>query len=308
MNLAKPAIDVPAIQSVQLTKVFGDLRAVDGVDLRVERGEIFGFCGPNGSGKSTTIKILLDELRPTSGSAQIFGLDTHSRARAVHALVGYLPGDLVLPGDMKAGAYLDFLASLRQACDQRFRDTLVDRFELDLTRRIGDLSTGNRQKVGLVQAFMHRPALVLLDEPMTGLDPLVQHSFHELLNEVTADGMTVLLSTHRLSELNRVAQRVGILRQGRLVAVDRVAELRSTTRSRLEFEFAAPADLGFLRSADGIVDLQITGNTVIAIVEGAIDDTLRRATDTGTIVSIRAPETDLQQAFLDHYSKPATPL
>jgi len=294
----------PAIRTLGLTKAFGDLLAVDGLDLEVERGEVFGFLGPNGSGKSTTIRLLLDELRPTAGSAQVFGLDTHADSVAVHALIGYLPGDLVLPPDMLAGEYLDFLATLRGGIDVAFRRELVERFELDTTRRIGHLSTGNRQKVGLVQALMHRPELVLLDEPMTGLDPLVQHSFHELLTEVVGDGMTVLLSTHRLSELNRAADRVGILRRGRLVTVDTVAAIRAAAVSRVEFEYASPPALDRLEGADGLTAIETTGNLVIVTVEGPIDDVLRRATRAGTILSMRTPETDLEQAFLDHYREP----
>lgn len=295
-----------AVETDRLTKVFGSLRAVDGLNLQIEQGEIFGFLGPNGSGKSTTIRMLLDELRPTSGTARIFGLDTHADVLAVHAMVGYLPGDLVLPPDMSAGDYLDFLGSLRGGSDPARRAELIDRFELDTSRRIGHLSTGNRQKVGLVQAFMHRPALVLLDEPMTGLDPLVQHNFHELLTEVAADGMTVLLSTHRLSELNRVADHVGILRDGRLVTVDTVAALRATTRSRLELEFAEPPDLALIERATGLTELRTSGTIVTVTIDGPVDSLLRGATEAGTIVSVRAPETDLEQAFLDHYRDPVT--
>ncbi len=290
-----------AIETSKLGKSFGSIHAVADLDLQVETGEIFGFLGPNGAGKSTTIRLLLDEVRPTSGSASVLGLDCHRDVVEVHRRVGYLPGELALPDDLTATQYLDVLATLRSGCDIAARNELIELFDLDPTRRLGQLSTGNKQKVGLVQAFMHRPEIVLLDEPIAGLDPLVQHDFHAMLAEVSRQGTTVFLSSHTLSEIDRVADRVGIIRNGRLVTVDSVSALKQQARRRIDIEFAAEPALLLLAAAKGVDTVEVDQNVVAVTIEGPVDPVLRAAIATGTVVSIHTPEVDLEDVFLHFY-------
>src|SRR3974390_3093795 len=206
-----------AIATSGLTKDFGSGRGLFGLDLEIRQGEVFGFLGPNGAGKSTTLRLLLDLIRPTAGSARVLGLDTVRDALAIRRRVGFLPGDLALYPKLTGRVVLDYFARLGGGGDPRVRDSLAERFDADLDRPVHQLSTGNRQKLGLVQAFMHEPELLILDEPIAGLDPLVQQSFHALLAEVSAEGRTVFLSSHTLSEVERVTHRLAILRQGRVV-------------------------------------------------------------------------------------------
>lgn len=291
-----------AISTSGLTKTFGDVHAVDGLDLRVERGEVFGFLGPNGSGKTTTIRMLLDLARPTAGSATVLGRDTRADAIEIHRRVGYLPGELALPGDLTGRELLAFVAELRPAADPAWRDELCERFTVPLDRRLGTLSTGSKQKVGLVQAFMHRPEMVFLDEPTRGLDPLVQRELHDLMDETRARGATVFLSSHTLSQVERVADRVGILRHGRLVVTDTLERLRARARREVELDYdTAPASLATLDGLPGVVGVRARGATVLVSVDGPLDAVLRAALDLGTVVNIRTPEADLEEIFLEYY-------
>jgi beta-exotoxin I transport system ATP-binding protein len=296
---------VAAITTAGLTKTFGDLAAVDGLDLTVEQGEIFGFLGPNGAGKTTTIRMCLDLARPTAGTITVLGLDSRIGALEIHRRIGYLPGELALPTDLTARQFLDFAGELRPGVDRLWRDELCDRFDVPLDRRIADLSTGNTQKVGLVQAFMHRPDVVFLDEPSRGLDPLVQREFHDLLAEVRARGSTVFLSSHALSEVDRVADRVGILRAGQLVVTDTLDHLRARARRKLELDYdAVPAPADPLAALPGVVSVHTSGTSLLVSVDGPLDAVLRAALGLGTIVNIRAPEADLEEIFLDYYRDP----
>jgi ABC-2 type transport system ATP-binding protein len=235
------AVSTPSVIATRgLTKDFGSGRGLFELDLEIQQGEIFGFLGPNGAGKSTTLRLLLDLIRPTSGSAQVLGIDTRTDSLAIRRRVGFLPGDLALYPKLTGSAVLDYFAQLRGGVDRGVRDSLAERFDADLHRPVHELSTGNRQKLGLIQAFMHEPELLILDEPIAGLDPLVQESFHALLAEVSAEGRTVFLSSHTLSEVERVTHRIAILRQGRLVVVDSLENLRKVAVQRLEIEFATP--------------------------------------------------------------------
>lgn len=213
-----------AIETHRLTKRFHAVTALDGLDLEVPTGQVFGFLGPNGAGKSTTIRILLDEIRASSGSASLLGLDSRRDAVAIHARLGYLPSDLALPPKLTGAQVLRFFARLRGTVDWGLADDLTDRFHADLTRRVGELSSGNRQKVGLIACLMHRPELVIMDEPNAGLDPLIQHEFQLLLREIADEGRTVFLSSHTLSEVQRVADRVAIIRRGALVATQDITD------------------------------------------------------------------------------------
>ncbi|HVS86144.1 MAG TPA: ABC transporter ATP-binding protein [Gaiellaceae bacterium] len=283
-----------------LSKDYGSGRGLFGLDLEVARGEVFGFLGPNGAGKSTTMRLLLDLIKPTSGSAYVLGLDAGKQSLAIRRRVGFLPGDWALYAKLTGRAVLDYLAQLRGGVDKRVRDGLVERFDAELDRPIRELSTGNRQKLGLVQAFMHEPELLILDEPIAGLDPLVQQSFHALLREVCAQGRTVFLSSHTLSEVERVTDRLAILRQGRLVVVDSLENLRKVAVQRLEVEFAEPVDAGRFRALAGVKEVRENGSTVTIGFEGSADPVVK-AIAAHRVLSIRPREDDLEDIFLRYY-------
>jgi ABC-2 type transport system ATP-binding protein len=234
-------MDGPAIVTRALTKTYGRARGVADLDLEVRPGEVFGYLGPNGAGKTTTLRLLLDLIRPTRGSATVLGLDSHREGRAIRRRVGYLPGDLRLYVSLSGRELLDYFGHLRGAIPRERAEALARRLDCDLGREIRALSSGNRQKLGLIQAFMSDPELLILDEPTNGLDPLVQQTFYELVLEARAAGRTVLLSSHILPEVERVCDRVGILREGRLVAVESIADLRARAVRRVEIEFGTPS-------------------------------------------------------------------
>lgn len=289
-----------AIRTTGLTKAFGELAAVDDLDLQVHTGEIFGFLGPNGAGKSTTIRMLLDQLRATSGSASVLGLDMHADSLQIRRRIGYIPGDLALYPKLTGRQTINYFANLRGGVDMRYVDELAERLNADLSRKVREYSTGNRQKIGLIQAFMHKPELLILDEPNAGLDPLVQQTFQEMLREVRADGRTVFLSSHTLSEVERVADRVGILRHGRLVVVERVDALKRKAIRRLEFEFAEPVPADVFAGVDVVRDVEIDGVHARVSYEGAVHPVLRAAM-TRRVVDIHSREADLEEIFLDYY-------
>ncbi|MDP8987242.1 MAG: ABC transporter ATP-binding protein [Actinomycetota bacterium] len=286
------------METRDLTKHFGHLAAVDGLDVELHRGEVFGLLGPNGAGKTTTIRLLLDFLRPTRGSATVLGgsgSDPEVRRR-----IGYLPADLRLDPRYRAGELFAFLGSLRGGLDEGFLRALVERFDLDPTRPIGELSSGNRRKVGIVQAFAHRPELLILDEPSSGLDPLLQHEFLLLVREAVAEGATVLLSSHVLPEVERVADRVAILRRGRLVTVTGVAELRRRTRQRIDLLVAGHVDAEVFAGVPGVVERRRSGNLVQLVVEGSVDAVVKAAAGLD-VERITTSGGDLEEAFLEHY-------
>jgi ABC-2 type transport system ATP-binding protein len=290
-----------AIRTTRLTKDYGHGRGLFGLDFEVRRGEVLGFLGPNGAGKSTTMRLLLDLIKPTSGSATLLGLDAQAKSLEIRRRVGFLPGELALYPGLSGAAMLDYLAELRGGVDRRVRDTLAERFDADLGRKVGELSTGNRQKLGLIQAFMHEPELMILDEPIAGLDPLVQQSFHALLREVAAQGRTVLLSSHTLSEVERVADRVAILRRGRLVVVDSLARLRAVAVQRLEIEFGgAPARVGEIAAVPGVREVAFEGTHLVVAFEGSAD-ALVKALAAHEVRSIRSRDDDLEEIFLRYY-------
>jgi ABC-2 type transport system ATP-binding protein len=288
----------PAVLTEGLTKRFGPVRAVDALDLEVFAGEVFGFLGPNGAGKTTTIRLLLDFLRPTRGSATVLGgsgADPEVRRR-----LGYLPSDLRVDPRYRAEELFAFLGSLRGRTDTSFLSALLERFDLDPTRPIGELSTGNRRKVGIVQAFMHRPRLAILDEPTSGLDPILQYEFLTLVRELVAEGTTVFLSSHVLPEVERVADRVGILRRGRLVTVAKVGELRARARQRIDLYVAGDADLTVFDGVPGIVEVSARDGLVQLVVEGRVDATLKAAAGL-RVDRIVTREADLEEVFLEYY-------
>jgi ABC-2 type transport system ATP-binding protein len=292
-----------AISTHGLTKDFGEGRGLFGLDLEVARGEVMGFLGPNGAGKSTTMKLLLDQLRPTAGSASVLGLDVHVDSLEVRQRVGFLPGDFALYPKLTGDEVLDWFASLRGGVDRRVQDELVERFEAghQLDRPVRELSTGNRQKLGLIQAFMHEPELLILDEPIAGLDPLVQQRFHALLGEVAAAGRTVFLSSHTLSEVERVAHRVAILREGKLVVIDTLAALRAVAVRRLEVEFGAggPSEEQ-VRAVAGVREAKREDQHMVIAFEGSADP-LVRFLAAYEVRALRSRDDDLEDIFLGYY-------
>jgi ABC-2 type transport system ATP-binding protein len=297
----------PVIVTRGLTKHFGDVHALEGLDLSLPAGEIFGFLGPNGAGKTTTIRTLLDEIRPTAGSAAILGKDTHRFSVELRRHIGYLPSDLALYQNLTGKDILTFFANLRGGVDWTYVDKLAAWLNADLSRKTGDLSSGNRQKVGLIQAFMNRPALLILDEPSTGLDPLVQREFHAMMREAAADGCTVFLSSHTLSEVQRVAHRVGIIRQGRLAALESIADLRAKAIRRIELDLNAPADAAVFQALPGARDVTIEENRVFLAYDGRMEDLLHAVMDRYELLDIRTQEADLEEIFLTYYRKEEAP-
>jgi beta-exotoxin I transport system ATP-binding protein len=293
--------DTPAIATRGLSKDFGGGRGLFELDLEVQRGEVFGFLGPNGAGKSTTMRLLLDLIRPTSGSASLLGLDAHADSLEIRRRVGYLAGDFGLYPKLTGAVVLDYLGALRGGVERRRRDALAERFGADLHRPIRELSTGNRQKLGLIQAFMHDPELLILDEPIAGLDPLVQQSFHALLAEVSAQGGTIFLSSHTLSEVERVTQRLAILREGRLVVVDSLENLRRIAVQRLEIEFADPAPpVATFEALAGVREVTAAGATITVAFEGSADAVVKAAA-AHEVRAIRSRDDDLEEIFLRYY-------
>jgi ABC-2 type transport system ATP-binding protein len=290
----------PVIAASGLSKDYGSGRGLFGLDLEVAPGEVFGFLGPNGAGKSTTMRLLLDLIRPTSGSARVLGLDTRKDSVEIRRRIGFLPGDLALYPKLTGRAVLDYLGQLRGGVHPRVRDSLAERFDADLDRPVRQLSTGNRQKLGLIQAFMHEPELLILDEPIAGLDPLVQQSFHSLLQEVSAEGRTVFLSSHTLSEVERVTQRLAILRQGRLVVVDSLENLRKVAVQRIEIEFAEHVPAEEFRALPGVKDVEAKELTLTIGFEGSADAVVKAAA-AHQVRAIRPREDDLEDIFLRYY-------
>jgi ABC-2 type transport system ATP-binding protein len=296
-----------AVVTEGLTKRFGAVVAVDSLDLQIERGEVLGYLGPNGAGKTTTIRLLLDFLRPTAGRAVVLGGsggDVEVRRR-----IGYLPGDLHLDPTYRASDVIELFGALRGGVDRSWVEGLLERFGLDPTRPVAQLSTGNRRKVGLVQAFMSRPELYLLDEPTSGLDPLLQQEFNHLVREVVADGATVLLSSHVLPEVEALADRVAIVRRGRLAAVVGVEELRATARQTVDLYLgpgsdvmAATRDFASVANVVEVVPLTAPSPGVRVVVEGSLDAVIKAA-GALTVERVVTHAADLEQVFLGYYEE-----
>lgn len=288
------------IRAEQLTKNYGQNRGIAEVDFSVEAGEVFGFLGPNGAGKTTTIRLLLDLIRPTGGRLSVFGLDSRRDSVAIRRRLGYLPGDLRLYDRMTGHELVSFFEHLRGVREMSRADELAARLDLDLGRRIKELSRGNRQKVGLVQAFMHDPDLLVLDEPTSGLDPLVQETFYELVAEATERGGTVFLSSHILSEVQHMADRVGLIREGRLDLVDSIENLRRRAFTHVEATFAEPPPPDAFSGVHGVERIDQDGSVVRFALEGEIDRLLK-AIARYHVKALDVREADLEDVFLGRY-------
>jgi ABC-2 type transport system ATP-binding protein len=285
-----------------LTKSYGPVQALRGVDLEVGRGEIFGFLGPNGAGKTTTIRCLLDLIRPDGGTARVLGMDPQADAVSIQARTGYLPGELHLDENLTAKAQLRFLNDMRGG--RAKWDTiheLAARLDLDLERPIKNLSKGNKQKVGVVQALMHQPELLLLDEPTMGLDPIMQNVVLGMIREAKETGTTVFFSSHIMSEVEAVAERVGIIRQGKIVEVAEIASLVDRSLHHITIRFKEPVDSSQLASVLGVRMLsQLDGIAVTLEVEGEMDD-LVKALGQFPVSKIETARPSLEQVFMTYY-------
>ena len=282
-----------------LVKDYGSVHAVRGIDVEVRPGEVFGFVGPNGAGKSTTIRCILDLLRPTAGNVEVFGLDPRHDGVAIRERVAYVPGELRLPERLSARRFLESIGRLRGGFDRKRLESLAERFQLDLGRSVRQLSSGNRRKVAILSAFLTDVDLLILDEPTSGLDPLMQHEFLALLRERRAAGATVFLSSHILSEVQRVADRLAVLRAGVIVAQGTVSEVRGRARQRVEvwFEGDAPASLAAL---PGIERPTVDGRRFAATLSGPVQPLLD-ALAGRAVATMLIEDPDLEDAFLDLY-------
>jgi ABC-2 type transport system ATP-binding protein len=292
------------VRAEGLTKYYGARPGVLDLDFSVEQGEVFGFLGPNGAGKTTTIRLMVDLIRPSGGAIALFGLDVRRDSVDLRRRVGYLPGDARFYERLTAGELIEYFASLRGLGDLGEATRLAGRFELDLETPIRTLSRGNRQKVGIVQAFMHRPELLILDEPTSGLDPLMQQEFAGLLRETTDDGRTVLLSSHVLPEVQRLAHRVAVVREGRLVTVDTVDNLRARAAGRMEVSFAQLPPTGAFDGLPGVREVERRGQTVVFALGGPADP-LVKALARYEVLGIDSHEADLEDVFLTLYGRDA---
>ena len=295
--MSRPA----ALETAGLTKFYSRTRGIEDLDLRVEEGEVFGYLGPNGAGKTTTIRLLLDLIRPTRGSARIAGRDTRTESLEVRRLIGYLPGELKLPTRGTALHYLSFLGGLRGGVDERVVRELAARLELDLERRLGDLSKGNKQKVGVIAAFMHDPLVLILDEPTSGLDPLRQQDILDLVRERAAAGRTVFLSSHELDQVEHVADRVAIVRDGRLVDVETIAGLKERAVRRVEVHLAGPpTGWESVRRVPGVRDASLDDGVLQLTVEGAMDAVVKELARL-PIQTLTSEPPELEEIFLSYY-------
>jgi ABC-2 type transport system ATP-binding protein len=290
----------PAIVFAGLTKDYGAKRALDGVDLEIRAGEIFGYLGSNGAGKTTTIRCLLGLIRPTAGRATVLGLDCRTDSVEVRRRAGYLPGDLRLYPRLTARQLLTYLGRLRGGVPAERIEELARRMECDLGWRCGAMSHGQKQKVGVIQALMHDPAILILDEPTATLDPLMQRTVHDLIREARDRGATIFVSSHDLPEVARLCDRAGILRQGRLVAVEDVNELSQQGGHVLSIEFSEQVDPTVFRAIPGVSQVTVSDRTLTITAGGALDAVVKTAARF-QVHTLRSAEVDLDEVFHDYY-------
>jgi ABC-2 type transport system ATP-binding protein len=300
------SMPVAAIQTSKLSKDYGLGHGLFDLDLHVASQEVFGYLGPNGAGKSTTIRCLMGLIHPTFGSAHIFGLDCQRDAVAVKRKVGYMPGEMPQFGSLRGRDVVAYLGGMRGGADPGLVRTIAERFDLDLSRRFREYSSGNKKKLGILLAFMHRPELLILDEPTGGLDPLNQQEFYTLLRDTRDNGATVFLSSHILSEVEHVCDRVGIIRSGRLVKVAELDEIHRIRLHRFELEFAPESAIpeAAIRSAAGVEDVTAGDHSVTCTVRGAVDPLLK-ALEGATVTNLVSHEPSLEEIFLTYYKADA---
>ncbi len=296
----------PVIHTERLTKSYGPHRGITELDLDVLEGEIFGFLGPNGAGKTTTMRVLLDLIRPTSGRAEVFGIETMKDPVAIHRRLGYLPGEFDLYDRLSGADTIAYFGNLRGGVDRGYVTQLIERLDLDPSRRFREYSKGNKQKVGLVVALQHKPDMLILDEPTAGLDPLIQQTFFEIVREAKRDGRTVFLSSHIIDEVDRTCDRVAIIREGRLVQVDTIDAIRRLAFHHVELTFGAPVAAGIFTAIAGVSDVEVDGSIVRMRVAGPIGGVLAAAAPHG-IVDVVSREPNLEDVFLAQYGEHPMP-
>ena len=290
------------VETQGLTKRYGSSRGIEDVSFTINEGEVFGFLGPNGAGKTTTIRTLMGLLRPTAGSARIAGLDCWDQSVEVKRLVGYLPAELSLDPNLTGGQILEYFGHLRGGVDQAYLKQLIERLGLDPSRKFRQYSSGNKRKIGVVQAFMAKPRLLILDEPTNGLDPLNQQEFDRMVREVRDEGRTVFLSSHILGEVEQTCDRVGIIREGRLVRVGGVAELKDIKRHEVTITFVGDAPLAAFQSLPGVEQAEALpdGHTLHLSVSGGLDNVVKAAAQY-PITGLTSQEPSLEEVFLRYY-------
>jgi len=294
----------PVIHTEQLTKSYGEHRGIIDVDLDVQSGEAFGFLGPNGAGKTTMIRTMLDHIRPTSGRATIFGIDTTADPVAIHRRLGYLPGEFTLYDKLTGGQTIEYFANLRGGVDARYQQDLLARLDVDPSRKFREYSKGNKQKIGLIIALQHRPDLLLLDEPTSGLDPLIQQEFYGVLREAKEEGRTVFLSSHILSEVEKTCDRVAIIREGRLVRVDRTVALRDLAHHTVELVFTGPVPSAEFEAIPGVSNVVAEDHVLRMRVSGNIAPVVRAAAQY-ELADFVSREPSLEETFLAEYGRTA---
>jgi len=292
------------IQTEKLTKFYGTHRGMTDVDLAINQGEIFGFLGPNGAGKTTTIRVLLDLIRPTSGVAKVFDIVSSEDPVAIHKRIGYVPGEFALYDRLTGKQTLEYFANLRGGVDNAYQKSLIERFELDPSRRFREYSKGNKQKVGVIIALQHKPELLILDEPTSGLDPLVQQTFFNTLRETVKDGATVFLSSHILSEVEKSCDRVAIIREGKIVKLDTVEGLRDLAHHQVELRFSGPVPAAAFQALPGVSDLHQDDHVLRMRVAGAITPVVRAAAQY-ELLDFVSREPSLEETFLAQYGREA---
>jgi len=290
------------IQTNQLTKSYGRSRGIIDVTFDIQQGEVFGFLGPNGAGKTTTMRTLMGLLHANSGSATIGGLDCWAQSTEVKKLVGYLPGEFAFDPGLRGAQIIEYLGHLRGGVDQPYLRSLVERLGLDPSKRFREYSHGNKQKVGLVQAFMHQPRLLILDEPTSGLDPLNQQEFYKMVAEVRAEGRTVFLSSHILPEVEHTCDRVAIIREGRLIKVDHVSSLKEIHQHDVEITFAGLAEASWFKVA-GVANVAAAADehTLQLSVQGDLRELIHIASQHNA-TNITTHEPTLEEVFLRFYA------
>ncbi len=293
-------MDDMVIRTEGLTKFYGKQRGIVDLDLEVRRGEVFGYLGPNGAGKTTTIRMLLDLIRPTRGRAEVLGMDAHKRGVEIKRRIGYLPGEPALYDNMTGEELLRYMGNLRGGVDWSYVESLAERLDCSLSQRIKSLSRGNKQKIGLIQAFIHRPELLILDEPTSGLDPLMQHEFHRMARESREGGTTFFISSHNLPEVERMCDRVGIIREGSLVTVDDIENLKEKTLRKLEIHFASPVPEEAFADISGVKDLVVENSVLRCSVVGSVD-ALIKAAARFEVLNVVSSEVSLEEIFIDYY-------
>ncbi|WP_323096855.1 ABC transporter ATP-binding protein [Intrasporangium sp. YIM S08009] len=290
------------IRCAAVTKRFGRTEALRGVDLVVEQGDLFGYLGPNGAGKTTTLRLLMGLTRSTTGVVEVLGMDAWTRREAIHRRVGYVPGDIALYDRLTGRDHVDFVGHLGGLGAPASATKLAERLDLDLTRPARELSRGNRQKLALVLALMIEPELLVLDEPSSGLDPLVQREFHALLAEHVAGGGTVLLSSHVLSEVQRVASRIGVLSRGRVIAVERLDELRARSLHHVEAQFGGHVPAMTFDAVPGLRDVRTEDGVLRCDAPQSALDALLKEVARHDVVDFSCTEAELEETFMAFYA------